>query len=96
MSFRFYTNAVSRASRAFAAGTFITGLLLIGFGTIILALPKIFAYLFAAVFFFAGIGCAITAVKILLVLRKFNKTTSDDSQDHRANVRLHTDDHHDQ
>jgi len=96
MSFRFYTNAVSRASRAFAAGTFVIGLLLIGFGVIILALPKIFAYLFAAVFFFAGIGCAITAVRISLALRKFNKTASDDSQDHRVNVRVHIDDHHDQ
>lgn len=96
MSFRLYTNAVSRASRAFAAGTFVIGLLLIGFGTIILALPKIFAYLFAAVFFFAGIGCAITAVKIFLALRKLNNVDSDDSQDRRVNVRVHTDDHHDQ
>ncbi|MBL7153853.1 MAG: hypothetical protein ISS79_09055 [Phycisphaerae bacterium] len=95
MSFRFYTNAVSQASRAFAAGTFITGLLLIGFGTIILALPKIFAYLFAAVFFFAGIGCAITAVKIFLALRKLNNIASDNSQDHRVNVRIHADEQDD-
>ncbi len=91
MSFRLYTNAVSRASRTFAAGTFVIGLLLIGFGTIILALPEIFAFLAAAVFFIAGIGCTITAVKIFLALRKFNKTASDDSQDCRVNVRIHTD-----
>ncbi len=95
MSFRLYTNAVSRASRAFAAGTFVIGLLLIGFGTIILALPKIFAYLFAAVFFFAGIGCAITAVKIFLALRKLNNIASDNSQDHRVNVRIHADEQDD-
>ena len=91
MSFRFYTSAVSQASRAFAAGTFITGLLLVGFGTVILALPEIFAFLAAAVFFIAGLGCTITAVKIFLTLRKLNKTASDDSKDVRVNVRIHTD-----
>jgi hypothetical protein len=96
MSFRFYTDAVSRASRAFAAGTFITGLLLMGFGTIILALPEIFAFLAAAVFFIAGLGCTITAVKIFLAMRKMKNTDSDDSQNYRVNVRIHTDDHHDQ
>lgn len=92
MSFRFYTDAVSRASRAFAAGTFITGLLLMGFGTIILALPEIFAFLAAAVFFIAGLGCTITAVKIFLAMRKMKNTDSDDSQNYRVNVRVHTDD----
>jgi len=92
MSFRFYTNAVSRASRAFAAGTFVIGLLLIGFGVIIVALPEVFAYLFGGVFVFAGIGCGITAVKILLALRKLNNIDSDDSQEHRENVRIHSGD----
>ncbi|MBN2272333.1 MAG: hypothetical protein JXN61_17105 [Sedimentisphaerales bacterium] len=92
MSFRFYTDAVSRASRAFAAGTFITGLLLMGFGTIILALPEMFAFLAAAVFFIAGLGCTITAVKIFLAMRKMKNTDSDDSQNYRVNVRIHTDD----
>ena len=91
MSFRFYSNAVSQASRTVAAGTFVIGLLLIGFGTIIVALPEIFAYLFGGVFVFAGIGCAITAVKILLAQRRFDKMASDNSQDHRENVRIHTD-----
>ena len=89
MSFRFYTNTVSQASRAFAAGTFITGLLLMGFGTIILALPEIFAFLAAAVFFIAGLGCAITAVKIFLAQKKLEKMASDDSQEYRKNVRIH-------
>lgn len=91
MSFRFYSNAVSKASRTVAAGTFITGLVLIGFGTIIVALPKIFAYLFGGVFVFAGIGCTITAFKILLAQRRFNNMVSDDSQEHRENVRIHGD-----
>ena len=96
MSFRFYTNAVSKASRTVAAGTFIIGLLLIGFGTIIVALPKIFAYLFGGVFVFAGIGCAITSVKIFLAQRRFNKMASDNSQEHRENVRIHSGDSQDE
>ena len=93
MSFRFYTNTVSQASRAFAAGTFITGLLLLGFGTIIVALPKIFAYLFGGVFFIAGLGCMLTAVKIFIAQRKLNKMTSEENpEEYRKNVRIRSGD----
>ena len=95
MSFRFWTNAVCQASRRIAAGIFIVGLLLIGFGVIILALPEIFAFLAAAVFFIAGVGCGITAVKIFLAQRELDKTTCDDSEDYRVNVQIHTEEHHD-
>lgn len=96
MSFRFYTNMISQASRSIAAGIFIVGLLLIGFGVIILALPEIFAFLAAAVFFIGGIGCAITAIKIFLALRKLDKLNSDDSQGYRKNVQIHTEEYYDQ
>ena len=93
MRFRFYTNTVSQASRAFAAGTFITGLLLLGFGTIIVALPKIFAYLFGGVFFIAGLGCMLTAVKIFIAQRKLNKMTSEENPaEYRENVRIRSGD----
>lgn len=95
MSFRFWTNAISEASRRVAAGIFIVGLLLIGFGVIILALPELFAFLAAAVFFIAGIGCGITAVKIFLAQRKFNKLNSDESQDYRQNVQIHSEEYYD-
>ncbi len=95
MSFRFYTNMISQASRSIAAGIFIVGLLLIGFGVIILALPQIFALLAAAVFFIAGIGCGITAVKIFLLQRKFDKPNSNESQSYRQNVQIHTDEDYD-
>jgi len=95
MSFRFYTNAISKASRNIAAAIFITGLLLIGFGVIIWALPEIFAFLAAAVFFIAGIGCAITAVKIFLTQRKMDKTNRDDSETYRKNVQIHIEEHYD-
>jgi len=95
MSFRFYTNAISRASKTVAAGTLIVGLLLIGFGAVILALPRIFAYHAAVVFFIAGVSCGITAVKIFLAQRKLDKMSSDDSQGYRKNVRIHIEEHYD-
>ena len=95
MSFRFWINAISQASRGIAAGIFVVGLLLIGFGVIILALPEIFALLAAAVFFIAGIGCGITAVKIFLAQRKLNKISSDDTETYRENVQIHTEEYYD-
>lgn len=93
MSFRFYTNTISQASRAFAAGTFITGLLLLGFGTIIVALPELFAYLFGGVFFIAGLGCMLTAVKIFIAQRKLNKMTPEENpEEYRENVRIRSGD----
>ena len=95
MSFRFYTNAISQASRAIAAGIFIIGLLLIGFGIIIIALPEIFAFLAAAVLFIAGIGCGVTAIKIFWAQRKVDKIGSDDSEAYRKNVQIHIEEYHD-
>jgi len=95
MNFRFYTNAISQASRKVAAGIFTVGLLLIGFGVIILALPEIFAFLAAAVFFIAGLGCGITAIKIFLAQRKLSKINFDDSQGYRKNVQIHTEEYYD-
>ena len=95
MNFRFYTNAVSQASRTAASVIFTIGLLLTGFGVVILALPEIFAFLAAAVFFIAGLGCGITAVKIYLAQRRLNKMTPDDSAGHRKNVQIHTKEYYD-
>jgi hypothetical protein len=95
MSFRFYTNAVSQASRKVAAGIFTVGLLLIGFGVVILALPEIFAFLAAAVFFFVGLGLAITAVKIFLAKRRLDKMMRDGSDGYRKNVQIHTEEYYD-
>lgn len=95
MSFRFYTSAISRASKSIAAGIFIVGLVLIGFAVIILALPEIFAFLAAAVFFVAGLGCGITAVKIFLAQRHLDKISSDDSRQYRENVQIHIEEHRD-
>ena len=96
MSFRFYTNVISQASRAIASGIFIVGMLLIGFGFMIYLLPKFFATLAAVVFFIAGLGCGITAVKIFLAQRKLDKMSSDDdTTGYRKNVQIHTEEDHD-
>jgi len=87
--FRHYTNAVTQASRKVATGILMTGLMLIGFGVLILALPAIFAFLAAMVFFIAGLGCASTALKIFLANRHFKKVSDDPDEAYRKNVRIH-------
>jgi hypothetical protein len=94
--FRFYTNAVSQASKSIANGIFVVGLLLVGFGILILALPELFAMLAAAVFFIVGAGCVGTAIKIFLAQRQINKINSDDSAGYRENVRIHIEDDYDE
>jgi hypothetical protein len=91
MSFRFYNNVISQASRNFAAGLFITGLLLIGFGFLVFILRELFAILAFIVFFVAGVGCGTTAVKIFLAQRKLDKMNSNDgTTDYRRNVQIHS------
>jgi hypothetical protein len=89
MVFRYYTDAISRASRRVAYSIFVISLLLIGFGVLIISLPELFALLAAAVFFIAGTGCAITAAKIYLAQRKVDKMTSNNPEGYRENVQIH-------
>ena len=95
MVFRYFTNMISQASRNLAATIFVVGLLLIGFGVIIVALPELFAYLMAGVFFVAGAGCGITAVKIFWTAKKLDQAGSDSSEPYRENVQIHIEEHHD-
>jgi hypothetical protein len=94
MSFRFYTNLVSEASRNLAAWLFVFGLALIGFGFLVYVLRQIFALLAAAVFVFAGIGCAVTGVKIFFAQRKIDKA-GNGSDAYRRNVQIHIEKHYD-
>ncbi|HNS22216.1 MAG TPA: hypothetical protein PKH24_17050 [Sedimentisphaerales bacterium] len=97
MPFRFYTTIMSQASRSVASGILVVGLLLIGFGTLILALPELFAFLAAAVFFIAGAGCATVAIKILWTQWRLDRMTSPDGSDaYRKNVRIHLSDRYEQ
>jgi len=95
MGFRFYTNAISQASRTVAAGVFIVGMMLIGFGFMIYLLPKFFATLAAIVFFVAGVGCGVTAIKIFVTQRRLDKLNSDGSAGKRENVQIHIEEHYD-
>jgi len=96
MGFRFYTNAICQASRKAAAGIFIVGLLLIGFGYLVYILRDLFAILAAIVFVIAGVGCGITAVKIFLAQRKLYKLGSSDSDGYRKNVHIRIEEHYEQ
>lgn len=80
---------VSQAGKRFAAGALTTGLMLIGFGILIIALPAIFIFIAASLFFLAGLGCVSTALKIYLANRQIKKMTQDDSEGYRKNVRIH-------
>ena len=96
MPFRFYTSILSQASRSVASGIMVVGLLLIGFGVIIVALPELFAYLAAMVFFVAGVGCGATALKIFWTQWRIDRFNADDLDVYRKNVRIHTGEHYDQ
>ena len=86
----FYKDVIGQASRTVAAGIFIVGLVLTGFGFMIYLLPKFFATLAAIVFFVGGIGCGVTAVKIFMAQKHLNKMASDESRAYRKNVHIHT------
>jgi len=92
MSFRFYSNTISQASKTVAAGSVIVGMILVGFGFMIFLLPKFFATLAAMVFFITGVGSAITGVKIFWRQSKLDKMNHQQPQDYRENVRIHRDD----
>jgi hypothetical protein len=95
MVFRFYTNAISRASKNVAAGIFVLGLFLVGIGVLIAAMPELIGYMVAGVFFIAGTGCAITAVKIYWTIRKMTKPPTEATEPYRKNVQIHIDNHFD-
>jgi hypothetical protein len=95
MLFRYYTNAISQATRSVATWILIAGLSFVGFGVLILALPELFALLAALVFFTVGGGCLATAFKIYLTHRRMQKFNEDDAGTYRKNVRIHTEEHYD-
>jgi len=92
MSFHFFTNMVSMASRKVAGWVLSVGLFLIFFGLLIIAYPKFFAAVAAIFFFIAGGGLVLTAVKIFLAQRKWRKTLEQSSDVYRENVRIHIED----
>jgi hypothetical protein len=73
---------------------FTVGLALIGFGMLVYWLRDIFAIIAAGIFVFAGIGTCVTAVKIYFTQRRIDKM-SGPGDEHRENVRIRFEEHHD-
>ncbi|MCF7975109.1 MAG: hypothetical protein K9N55_14950 [Phycisphaerae bacterium] len=90
MVFRYYSNAVSQATKGIATSILVVGLVLVFFGVLILAMPEVFAFLAACLFFLAGSGCALTAGKIYLAQRTMDRVSPPESTVYRSNVRIHT------
>ena len=93
MSFQFYSNIISQASRRLAGGILAAGIGLIGFGLLIFLLPVLFATLAAAVFFVAGIGTCITAIKMFFAQHHIEKEINRESDEYRENVRIRIEEH---
>ena len=89
--FKMYSNMLGLASTKMAKGAFVTGLLLIGFGVLIYALPDLFALLAAIVFWVAGLSSISVAIKILLAKKKMNRFAENVNNAYRENVNIHID-----
>jgi hypothetical protein len=95
MGLRFYMNQVNQASRSVAGWFFTSGLALFGIGFLIFILRDLFAILFTAIFFAAGIGCVSIAFRIFFAQRKLKKLDKNGTNAYRKNVRIHTEEHND-
>ena len=90
-NFRFYSDQLSQATRGMAAGVFVVGLLLIGFGLLIFALPELFATIAALFFGFVGVSVIGFAVRLFLASRNIDKAGKDYDA-YRENVKIHHND----
>ncbi len=88
MAVRFYSQMLSTTSRTVAAGILSLGLMLIGLGVLIAAFPKAFAYIIAGLLILAGLGCAITAVRIFMAYQQMAKTTPQQDEMRSDNIRI--------
>lgn len=75
-------------NKGFAKGTFILGLLLIGFGMLVWILKEVFAIIAAGIFIIAGAGCISTAIKAWLYNRRFNTSAGQNEDSLRKNVKI--------
>jgi O-antigen ligase len=89
MFYRYYSNAVSQASKTAALWFVVVGLMLIGFGMLVWVLKEIFALLAAALFFVFGFFCGVTGIKIYLAQRQLDKMNRGEFESYRKNVRIH-------
>ena len=90
-NFRFYSNQLSQATRGMAAGVFVTGLMLVGFGLLIFALPRVFATLAALFFGIVGASVIGFAIRLFFASRRIDRARKDYDA-YRDNVTIHHDD----
>ena len=91
MPFRYYSNMMTQASRGFAKGLFIIGLLLIGFGVLVYVFKEILAAIAAVIFVAVGLVCCFGSIKLFLQSLNRHK----DAPDGRKNVRIRFEDNQD-
>lgn len=91
MMFRFHSSQFSKATRGIAASIFIVGMLFIGFGVLILALPPLFIALAAGVFFLIGLSVIGYSIKLFFILKKMQQKPHDPNDAYRNNVTIHRD-----
>jgi hypothetical protein len=73
MFFKIYSDLFNQASKSYAKGLFVIGLLLIGFGTLVWILKEVLAVIAAAIFIAVGGLCCFNAVRIFFNTIKTNK-----------------------
>ena len=91
--FRFHSNIFSQATRGLAKGSFIGGLLLIGFGMLVFVLRDVFAFIAAAIFFMTGFSAILYSIKLFWVSGQMKKS-GDSRDEHRENVHIHYHEEH--
>jgi len=92
--FRFFLhNMMANATKDLAKGSFVVGLLLIGFGMLVFILRDLFALLAAGLFFLAGFSAIVYAIKLFWAMRKMTRRMPHDDDGYRENVDIHIEHH---
>lgn len=84
----FQGDPVRQATQGIAKGALVLGLLLIGFGLLLIVLKEIFIFIAAGIFFLAGFSAISYAVKLFIVQHKMKNNTGA----YRQNVEIHYND----
>lgn len=92
MVFRFYSSQLSQATKSIAGWIFVLGLIIIGFGMLVLLLRDIFIFVAAGLFFVAGFGVMSYAVRLFIAACRMGKDINGNSPNvYRENVKIHSD-----
>lgn len=90
MVFRIHSSQLSEATKSIAGWIFTAGLLLLGFGVLIIALPAVFIFIAAGIFFLAGLSVIGYAARLFIAAGRMGKDLNDNSRNaYRENVKIH-------